>query len=86
MIVLCHDCGKQMYIVKAGRVVVEMRRIVGEQQKAYRLWNADILGCSKCGYSVIAGFAERPYAREGDEGFETMAQTALATGAFAWLD
>jgi len=55
--VLC-GCGRFM-AVKKNSVTVEERT---EDQRPYRLWDADLYECPECGVEIITGFGRGPFA------------------------
>lgn len=54
---LC-GCGRFMRPKKNSVTVEEL----DEQQRPYKLWDADLYECVECGVEVISGFAQQPFA------------------------
>jgi hypothetical protein len=54
---LC-GCGRFMRVKKNSVTVEELM----EDQRPYKLWDADLWECPECGVEVIAGFGQGPIA------------------------
>lgn len=59
---ICVPCEKEMQPVKVGVLVEEHM----DDGSPYKIWQADLLGCPKCGHQIIAGFANSPVAHHHD--------------------
>lgn len=54
---VCVKCQREMHRSRIG-VVVEYRNLNGSGEQI----SADMAKCGSCGFEVVAGFAERPFA------------------------
>lgn len=57
MKIMCVTCGKELKC-KKNEVIVE--ELAGK--RSYRIWEADLWKCPKCGTEIIAGFGLEPIA------------------------
>ena len=48
--------------IKTNGVTVEELMPNGKRWAPYKLWQADLYICERCGYEVVAGFGQRPIA------------------------
>ncbi len=54
---ICVKCETEMMNRKSGVLVEEHR----EANLPYKIWEADLRECAKCGFQVLAGFGQRPH-------------------------
>lgn len=62
---LCVRCEQELRPSINGVVVVEYSDL-----GPYKVWSADEWTCPICGATIVAGFADLPYMREGDDGLD----------------
>jgi hypothetical protein len=60
-----------MFPKKNGVPFIERTKLGGEM-RPYKIWDADMWACSKCGASVLIGFGERPFALNHEESFKVI--------------
>lgn len=54
---ICRKCETQLKPKENGVKVVELFQ---NNQKVYKIWDADLWHCLICGFEVVAGFGESP--------------------------
>lgn len=78
---LCVGCHVEMRVEEIGVTVLEEARALAqgeEEQGPYKLWQADLFACPRCGRQIVARYADRPtpyyapgFAEELDHARET---------------
>lgn len=63
---VCVICERSFRPKKVGITLIEM---FDDPPRPYRLWNADLLECPKCGHAIVAKFGDRPKAEHHQPGF-----------------
>lgn len=63
---LCVKCQARYELIKAGVTVIETS---GNPPQAFRIWNADLLGCPICGNQMITRFGNEPAVERHEPGF-----------------
>jgi hypothetical protein len=74
---VCVSCRISMHPKKNGVAYVETHEfdaktnigIERKEVKPYKIWEADMWACQKCGVSVLIGFGKTPYAFYYEETF-----------------
>ena len=83
MKLVCVKCEGEMRPRNNDAAVVEMANF-----GPYKLWNADIWACPGCGFEVVAGFAQKPFAEYFEQGFlgalEHTKQTRRLVHDYEW--
>jgi len=62
--IMCVKCGKQLKC-KKNEVIVEE----SADNCSYRIWEADLWKCPKCGTEIIAGFGSEPMAEHFEKDY-----------------
>ena len=65
--VICVDCQVEYVPAKNGAVLIEH---FTDEQLPYKIWNVDALRCPVCGTTILAGFANQPFAVHYQTDFE----------------
>lgn len=72
---VCTPCQLELKPIKNGVIVVEH-----SGHGPYTLWEADEWACPECGVTVVAGFADQPYARNCQSDFTQLLEYAVDSG------
>ena len=67
---VCAKCEVEMRPEKNGVGVLDMAEF-----GPYKIWDADLYKCPKCGYEVIVGFAHFAIAEHHEANFESTVQS-----------
>lgn len=77
---LCINCKVRYKTIKQG-VTVEETAVFG----SYKLWEADLKECPKCGHQIVAGFAKENFAEHYQEGYKEKLEQIKKEGmTFQW--
>ena len=76
---LCIKCKVNYKTVKTG-VDVEETASFG----SYKLWEADLKQCPKCGHQIVSGFARDNYAEHYQEDYLVKLEKARSRMCFVW--
>jgi wobble nucleotide-excising tRNase len=55
-----------------------------EDNRPYKIWNADLFECPKCGTEIVADFANKPLACHHDDNFKQVLEATLGLVHY-WL-
>lgn len=67
---VCVTCQCEFRPKQCGVGLLDMFYPADKQKpQPYCLWEADIYWCPNCGFEVVMGFADQPYARQNEDGF-----------------
>ncbi len=74
---VCAKCEVELRPEHNGVIVAEMMQ---DNTKIYKLWEADLWKCPKCGIEMVLGFAQQPFAVLYNEDCERILQEAKTAG------
>jgi hypothetical protein len=74
---VCVNCETELSVKDNGVVVVEM---FNGDSDIYKLWHADSWKCRKCGYEIVVGFSDSPFAEHHTDNCEELVQMEEAKG------
>lgn len=73
---VCAQCEREMYAEKNGVVLVEYMN-QEDEQRPYKLWQADLWKCAECGFEAVLGIAHHAFAEHWQEKFPDLLQHSL---------
>jgi hypothetical protein len=65
--ILCPECQVEFRLETNG---VKVKETFQAGQQVYRIWDADLWRCPRCGIQVVAGFGNRPLAEHFEDNFK----------------
>ncbi|KKN16780.1 hypothetical protein LCGC14_0972420 [marine sediment metagenome] len=63
--IVCVKCEVEYKPEENGITLEEMANF-----GSYKLWNADLFKCPKCGNEIVGGFADRPFAEHFEDNYK----------------
>jgi len=81
---VCAVCGLSLHVEESGITVFEMFQ---NDEKVYRIWQADKWKCRKCFIEIILGFGNQPLSEHFEDGFEKIkAERLLSGNVYYWYE
>ena len=74
---VCVKCEVELRPEKTGIVVAEMFQ---NNEKIYKLWEADLWKCPLCGVEVVLGFASQPFQQHFEGNCEKIVDELFLNG------
>ena len=74
---ICGKCEVELKPETNGIIIAEMFQ---QNQKIYKLWEADLWKCPICGIEVVAGFAQYNFAEHHKDDCEKIVEEMKAEG------